>query len=118
MSTTAGAPTVPETPPADGQWRPKIVALVCNWCTYTGADMAGTSRRTYAPSVRIIRLLCSGRIDPLLILQAFEQGADAVLVSGCHPGDCHYVQGNLYARRRLTGSVCHSLKLSVLRLIG
>ncbi len=102
MSTTAGAPAVPETPPADGQWRPKIVALVCNWCTYTGADMAGTSRRTYAPYVRIIRLLCSGRIDPLLILQAFEQGADAVMVSGCHPGDCHYVQGNLHARRRLT----------------
>ena len=64
--------------------------------------MAGTARRTYAPSVRIVRLLCSGRIDPLLILRAFEQGADAVLVSGCHPGDCHYVQGNLYARRRLT----------------
>ena len=102
MNATAGAQTVPETRPADGEWRPKIVALVCNWCTYTGADMAGTARRTYAPNVRVIRLLCSGRIDPLLILQAFEQGADAVLVSGCHPGDCHYVQGNLYARRRLT----------------
>ncbi len=74
MSATAGAQTVPETRCADGEWQPKIVALVCNWCTYTGADMAGTARRTYAPNVRVVRLLCSGRIDPLLILQAFEQG--------------------------------------------
>ncbi len=102
MSATAGAQTVPGTRCAGGEWQPKIVALVCNWCTYTGADMAGTARRSYAPNVRVVRLLCSGRIDPLLILQAFEQGADGVLVSGCHPGDCHYVQGNLYARRRLT----------------
>ncbi len=83
-------------------WQPRIVALVCNWCTYAGADMAGTARRAYAPSVRIVRALCTGRLDPLFIVKAFEQGADAVLVSGCHPGDCHYVRGNLLARRRFT----------------
>ena len=83
-------------------WEPRLVALVCNWCTYAGADMAGTARRAYSSSVRIVRLPCTGRIDPLFIVKAFEQGADAVLVSGCHPGDCHYVQGNLLARRRLT----------------
>lgn len=83
-------------------WEPRIVAMVCNWCTYAGADMAGTARRVYAPSVRIVRFLCTGRIDPLFIVKAFEQGADGVVVSGCHPGDCHYVQGNLLARRRFT----------------
>lgn len=83
-------------------WEPRIVALICNWCTYAGADMAGTTRRVYAPNVRVVRLLCTGRIDPLFIVKAFEQGADGVLVSGCHPGDCHYVQGNMLARRRLS----------------
>ncbi|MDP2627201.1 MAG: hydrogenase iron-sulfur subunit, partial [Candidatus Rokubacteria bacterium] len=83
-------------------WQPQIVALICNWCTYAGADMAGTTRRAYPASVRAIRVPCTGRIDPLLIVKAFEQGADGVLVSGCHPGDCHYVQGNLVARRRFT----------------
>jgi len=81
-------------------WTPRIVAFVCNWCTYAGADLAGTSRLQYAPNVRIIKLPCTGRIDPLFILKAFEQGADAVLVSGCHPGDCHYTSGNYHARRR------------------
>jgi coenzyme F420-reducing hydrogenase delta subunit len=83
-------------------WQPRIVALVCNWCTYAGADMAGTTRRAYPASVRAVRLPCTGRIDPLVIVKAFEQGADGVLVSGCHPGDCHYVQGNYVARRRFT----------------
>lgn len=83
-------------------WQPKIVALVCNWCTYAGADMAGTARRTQSPNVRIVRQLCTGRIDPVFIIRAFEQGADGVIVSGCHPGDCHYVQGNMLARRRLS----------------
>ncbi|HYA00152.1 MAG TPA: hydrogenase iron-sulfur subunit [Candidatus Binatia bacterium] len=87
---------------AVADWQPRLVALVCNWCTYAGADMAGMARRTQAPNVRVVRLLCSGRIDPLIIVTAFEQGADGVIVSGCHPGDCHYVQGNLLARRRLT----------------
>jgi coenzyme F420-reducing hydrogenase delta subunit len=81
-------------------FEPRIVAFVCNWCTYAGADLAGTSRLQYAPNVRIIKLPCTGRIDPLFILKAFEGGADGVLVSGCHPGDCHYTSGNYHARRR------------------
>ncbi|MBI4524526.1 MAG: hydrogenase iron-sulfur subunit [Deltaproteobacteria bacterium] len=84
------------------EWQPRIVAMVCNWCTYAGADMAGTARRAYASNVRVVRFLCTGRMDPLFIVKAFEQGADGVLISGCHPGDCHYVQGNLLARRRFT----------------
>lgn len=83
-------------------WQPQIVALVCNWCTYAGADMAGTTRLEYPATVRMVRFPCTGRMSPLMILRAFEQGADGVLVSGCHPGDCHYVQGNLVARRRFT----------------
>lgn len=81
---------------------PKITAFVCNWCTYAGADLAGTSRLKYAPNVRVIKVTCTGRIDPLFLLKAFEQGSDAVLVSGCHPGDCHYTSGNYHARRRWT----------------
>ncbi|MEW6368183.1 MAG: hydrogenase iron-sulfur subunit [Acidobacteriota bacterium] len=81
-------------------WQPHIIAFVCHWCTYAGADMAGTTRRIYPPNVRILRFPCTGRMSPLFILRAFEQGADGVLVSGCHPGDCHYVQGNYFARRR------------------
>ena len=73
---------------------------MCNWCSYAGADMAGTSRIIYPPNIRIIRVPCSGRVDPLLIVKGFQQGADGVLVAGCHPGDCHYVEGNYYARRR------------------
>ena len=84
-------------------WEPKIMAFVCNWCTYAGADLAGTSRREYRPNVRIIKLPCTGRIDPLFIIKAFENGADGVLVSGCHPGDCHYTTGNYHARRRWIG---------------
>jgi coenzyme F420-reducing hydrogenase delta subunit len=83
-------------------WQPHIVALVCNWCSYAGADMAGTTRLEYPANVRMVRFPCTGRMSPLMILRAFEQGADGVLVSGCHPGDCHYVQGNLVARRRFT----------------
>ena len=81
-------------------FEPKIVAYVCNWCTYLGADLAGTTRLEYPPNVRIIRLPCTGRIDFNLIIKGFEVGADAVLVSGCHPGDCHYTAGNYHARRR------------------
>jgi len=90
----------PATTAADFQ--PTMVAFVCNWCTYTGADLAGTSRLQMAPNVRIIRLPCTGRIDPLFILKAFERGADGVIVSGCHPADCHYSSGNYHARRRFT----------------
>lgn len=85
---------------AEGKFEPRIVAFVCNWCTYAGADLAGTSRLQYAPNVRIVKLPCTGRIDTLFVLKAFEGGADAVLVSGCHPGDCHYTSGNYHARRR------------------
>ncbi len=81
-------------------FEPRIVAFVCNWCTYTGADLAGTSRLPMATNVRIVRLPCTGRIDPLFIVKAFERGADGVIVSGCHPGDCHYSEGNYHARRR------------------
>ncbi len=80
---------------------PRMVGFLCNWCSYAGADMAGTSRMSYPPNIRIIRVPCSGRVDPLLIIKAFQQGADGVLIAGCHPGDCHYVEGNYYARRRL-----------------
>lgn len=81
-------------------FRPTIVAFLCNWCAYTGADLAGTSRLKYAPNIRIIRIMCSGRIDPTFVLKAFQQGADGVLVCGCHPGDCHYQEGNYKCLRR------------------
>ena len=81
-------------------WEPKILAFLCNWCSYAGADLAGTSRMQYPPNVRVIRVPCSGRVNPMFIVEALRQGADGVLVSGCHPGDCHYLAGNYYARRR------------------
>jgi F420-non-reducing hydrogenase iron-sulfur subunit len=81
-------------------WEPKIIAFLCNWCSYAGADLAGTGRMQYPPNIRIIRLPCSGRINPLYIIKALAEGADGVMVSGCHPGDCHYLSGNLVARRR------------------
>jgi len=83
-----------------GAWEPRIVAFFCNWCTYMAADLAGVSRAHYAPNVRIVRVLCSGRVDPQFVLQAFAQGADGVLIGGCHPGDCHYQDGNTRALRR------------------
>lgn len=83
-----------------GQWEPKIVAFLCNWCSYAGADLAGTSRIQYPASIRVIRVPCSGRIDPLFILASLQKGADGVLVSGCHPGECHYLTGNYSARRK------------------
>lgn len=81
-------------------FEPRIVGFLCNWCSYAGADMAGTSRVVYPTNIRIIRVPCSGRVDPLLIVKSFQMGADGVLVAGCHPGDCHYSEGNYYARRR------------------
>ncbi len=83
------------------EFEPRIVALVCNWCTYTGADLAGTSRLQYPPNVRIVRLMCTGAIDTMYVLKALIEGADGVLVGGCHPGDCHYQSGNYKARRRI-----------------
>lgn len=82
------------------RWEPKVVCFVCNWCTYTGADLAGTSRLKQQTNARLIRVPCTGRIDPIFIIKAFENGADGVLISGCHPGDCHYNAGNFHARRR------------------
>jgi len=82
-------------------WEPKIVGFLCNWCSYRGADLAGTARIKYAPNVRIIRVMCSARVEPAFILKAFQSGADGVLVLGCHPGDCHYMEGNYKTMRRL-----------------
>jgi len=81
-------------------WEPRIIAFLCNWCSYAGADLAGVGRLQYPASIRIIRVPCSGRISPFFILSAFRKGADGVLVSGCHPGDCHYISGNYSARRK------------------
>ncbi len=82
-------------------FEPKILAFCCNWCSYAGADLAGTSRIQYAPNVRVIRVMCSGRIDPTFILRAFQVGVDGVLILGCHPGDCHYIDGNYKTARRI-----------------
>lgn len=90
----------PSTPSGNG-WEPRIVAFFCNWCTYTAADLAGVSRMRHAPNIRIIRVMCSGRVDPQFILDAFAKGADGVLIGGCHIGDCHYVEGNYKALRRV-----------------
>jgi coenzyme F420-reducing hydrogenase delta subunit len=90
---------VPETAQEPG-WEPKIVAFLCNWCSYAGADLAGVSRIQYPANVRVIRVPCCGRVNPMFLLRALQNGADGVLVSGCHPGDCHYISGNLVARRR------------------
>jgi len=85
----------------DEDFTPNIVGFLCNWCSYTGADLAGTSRLQYPPNLKAIRVMCSGRVDPVFILKAFLMGADGVLVAGCHPGDCHYQTNNYYARRRV-----------------
>ncbi len=84
------------------EFEPKIVAFLCNWCSYAGADLAGTSRIQYPPNTRNIRVMCSSSVDPIYILKALLNGADGVLIGGCHPGDCHYVSGNYKARRRIT----------------
>ncbi len=81
-------------------FEPKIVAFLCYWCSYTGADLAGTSRIKYSPNIRVIRVMCSGRVDPTFVIKSFREGADGVLICGCHPGDCHYHEGNYKALRR------------------
>jgi len=93
-------------------WEPKIVAFLCNWCSYAGADLAGTSRIQYPANVRVIRVPCSGRINPFFILASLQHGIDGVLVSGCHPGECHYLTGNYSARRKF------ALLKSLLEYIG
>ncbi|MGO9082469.1 MAG: hydrogenase iron-sulfur subunit [Streptosporangiaceae bacterium] len=97
---------------SENHFQPKIVAFFCTWCTYTAADLAGISRLAYAPNVRVIRLMCSGRLDPQFVLAAFRYGADGVLIGGCHPGDCHYQEGNYKTRRRV------ELLRAVLRDLG
>ncbi len=82
-------------------WKPKILAFTCNWCTYAGADLAGLNRMNYPADVRLLRLPCSGRVNPQFVLHAFQKGCDGVLVCGCHPGDCHYATGNYFTRRRM-----------------
>jgi F420-non-reducing hydrogenase iron-sulfur subunit len=81
-------------------FEPRIVGFLCNWCTYTGADLAGTARIKYSPNIRSIRVMCSGRVDPVFVIKALYEGADGVLIGGCHPGDCHYLEGNYKALRR------------------
>jgi F420-non-reducing hydrogenase iron-sulfur subunit len=88
-------------------FEPEIIGFLCRWCSYPGADLAGTNRTAYPPSLRIVRVPCSGRVDPLFVLKAFQDGADGVMVLGCHPGDCHYLEGNYHARRRY--ALMHSL---------
>ena len=83
------------------EFKPRIVGFLCNWCSYAGADLAGVSRIQYPPTIRVVRVMCSGRVDPIFILEAFRSGADGVLVAGCHPGDCHYLAGNYKAQRRV-----------------
>ncbi len=85
----------------ESEFKPKIVGFLCNWCSYAGADLAGVSRIQYPPTLRIVRVMCSGRVDPVFILEAFKSGADAVLIAGCHPGDCHYISGNYKAQHRV-----------------
>ncbi len=93
-------------------WEPRILAIICNWCSYAGADLAGGARIQYPPDVRAIRVMCTGRVDPLFIMKAFTDGADSVLISGCHFGDCHYLEGNFKAAKRMF------LVKSLLRNIG
>jgi F420-non-reducing hydrogenase iron-sulfur subunit len=93
------SPPTPTQPPGAG-FEPRIVAFFCNWCTYTATDLAGTSRMAYLPNTRVIRVMCSGRIEPQLVLAALRRGADGVLIGGCHPGDCHYREGNYKCLRR------------------
>lgn len=86
--------------PKNANFEPKIVAFLCNWCSYAGADLAGSSRMKYPPNIRVIRVPCSGRVNPLFVLKCLTKGIDGILVSGCHIGDCHYSEGNYYARRK------------------
>ena len=83
------------------KFEPNIIGFLCNWCSYAGADLAGTSRMQYPPNLKVIRVMCSGRVNPIFVINALQQGADGVLIGGCHPGDCHYERGNYLARRRM-----------------
>ncbi len=93
--------TITETKTEQQEFEPNIIGFLCNWCSYAGADLAGTSRIQYPPNIKIIKVMCSGRVNPMYVVNALQQGADGVLIGGCHPGDCHYQHGNLLARRRI-----------------
>ncbi|MEW5759402.1 MAG: hydrogenase iron-sulfur subunit [Candidatus Thermoplasmatota archaeon] len=93
-------------------FEPKIVAFLCNWCSYAAADLSGTSRLHYPPNIRVIRTMCSGRVNPAFVMLALKQGADGVIIAGCHPGDCHYIEGNYHTQRRF------SILLRLLEFIG
>jgi F420-non-reducing hydrogenase iron-sulfur subunit len=95
------APTGEKEGCIENTWMPKILTFACNWCSYAGADLAGVSRYQYPPSIRIVRVMCSGRVHPDMVLEGFAHGADAVLVTGCHIGDCHYISGNQYTKSRM-----------------
>jgi coenzyme F420-reducing hydrogenase delta subunit len=103
---------------ADENWNPKIIAIICNWCSYAGADLAGGARIQYPPDIRAIRVMCTGRVDPLFIMKAFQDGADGMLISGCHFGDCHYLEGNYKCAKRmfLVKNVLKSIGLNDKRL--
>jgi F420-non-reducing hydrogenase iron-sulfur subunit len=94
---------------SESNFEPKIVGFLCNWCSYRAADLAGTARIKYAPNVRIIRVMCSGRVDPAFVMKALAMGADGVMVAGCHPGECHYIEQNYKAMRRFA-IIKHTLK--------
>ena len=100
MTQDAATEMTSGTPTAEPVFEPLIIAFCCNWCSYTGADLAGTSRLQYPPNIRVIRVMCSGMVHPNLVIDALSKGADGVLMCGCHPGDCHYVEGNLIAEKR------------------
>jgi F420-non-reducing hydrogenase iron-sulfur subunit len=104
MNPLVSGPALSETTAGEvvtnASFEPVIIGFTCNWCSYRAADLAGTARTKYPPNIRLIRLMCSGRLDPTFVLAAFAQGADAVLVSGCHPGECHYIEQNYKALRR------------------
>jgi len=92
--------SVSKKPAIGEEWEPRIIAFLCNWCSYAGADLAGISRIQYPPNIRVVRVPCSSRVSPYFIIKSLQRGWDGVLVSGCHPGECHYISGNLVARRR------------------
>lgn len=100
------------------EFQPQIIGFLCNWCSYTGADLAGTARMKIPPSIRVIRVMCSGRIDPLFVLRGLIMGADGVMMMGCHPGDCHYQKGNYNTRRRyvMLQSIMETLGMEADRL--
>ena len=103
---------------AEAEFEPQIVAFTCNWCSYAAADLAGTSRVSYPPNVRLIRVMCSGMVDPIYVLKSFEKGVDGVLIAGCHIGDCHYISGNIKAEERIgkLKNLIHTLGLEDERL--